>query len=455
MRHLPVPVLLWLAALLVPASAQDAAPFDLRGEFAITDGPSFFTDETMDEPIVLDDGEEAADETGDGDAAPKPKARPAETDPYAPLGIRAGGFILFPSVEGTTGYTTNADGVAGGKPSGLWTVTPELDIRSDWAEHEARLLLRGSYEAFTDGVTQAEPSATVRGEGRVDLPGEWSLEGLAGYDYALQSVSDPNFPAGVDEAPGVHDLIATAALSGGAGRVKLTLGASVERTIYENGMSGGMLVDQGDRTNNLFGGRVRLGYELTPSITPFVEGVFTRRLFDRAVDDDGIRRASTGSGVRAGIAFDRGPILGGEIAVGARREDFDDPVLADLQALTVDGSLVWSPTRLVTVTLAAATGIEPSTDPLSSGSVIHDASVEVAYNWRRNVTVLAAAGVNHETFQGIGLDETTWSAGGGLVWKLNRSLHLTLTYLHEWLDSSAPDSDFQSDTVTVGLKVQR
>ncbi len=87
-----------------------------------------------------------------------------------------------------------------------------------------------------------------------------------------QSISDPSFPAGVDHPPGVHDFTGSAALDGGFGRTIFTLEGKTERTLYENGTSGGAVVDQGDRNNTVFGGRLRLGYESPLGVTPFVEG---------------------------------------------------------------------------------------------------------------------------------------------------------------------------------------
>ena len=48
------------------------------------------------------------------------RAPVADDDSYAPRGIRASGFILYPSPTVGTGYTTNAAGVAGGSGSGIF-----------------------------------------------------------------------------------------------------------------------------------------------------------------------------------------------------------------------------------------------------------------------------------------------------------------------------------------------
>ena len=63
--------------------------------------------------------------------------------------------------------------------------------------------------------------------------------------------------------------------------------------------------------------------------------------------------------------------------------------------------------------------------------------------------------INHEHFQGTEEVDTTYDLGMSATWKINRSLHLTAGYVHEWLVSTDPTVDYQSDTVKVGLRAQR
>jgi hypothetical protein len=406
-------------------------------------------------PPVAKEPPVAAADPADDDLTVRRAKTPPEDDPYAALGIRARNFLLFPSLDVTTGYTTNASGTAGGSGSGTLTVTPELDIRSDWARHSYSLTLRGSYLDYFSDQFDSEPTANIDSKLRLDLADRWQADFGATYNYQRQSISDEDFPSGVDEAPGVHDLITTAAVTGNIGRLTLTAEGSYGRTIYENGMAGNVVVDQGFRTYDRYGARLRVGYEISPSVTPFVEGELGLRDYDREVDPNGLRRSSQGETVRVGVMFDRSPQLKGEIAVGVHREVFEDNDLATLRALTVDGSLAWSPTPLTTVTFNAKTTVNPTTDPSSSGSILYDGSVDLAYAWRRNVTVTGTAGMSQETYQGTDLQDRTYRLGIGTTWKLNRNLQLTSGYLHKWLDSSDSSRNYQADALSLGLRVQR
>jgi hypothetical protein len=381
--------------------------------------------------------------------------RRVEEDPYAPLGIRFGTFTYYPSVTSSAGYTTNAAAKAGGEPSPVLAIAPEAVLKSNWARHAATFAMRGAYETFPGGGAPNQPTAEILATGRLDLADRRTVDLEGGYNYSRQSISDPDFPAGAITPPAVHDGHASIALNRGAGPGVFTLAGRAERTVYEDAHTPTKTIDQSDRDNNQFSGLLRLGYEITPAITPFIEGELSERLFDQRIDDKGRARSGHGAALRAGFAFDDAPVLSGEIALGARRENFDDKALATLHALTVDGSLIWSPAELVSVTTNLATSINPTTDPASSGSVVYDGTVDLAYAYRRNVTFDWTAGVRNARSQGTGQTDWTYRFGVATVWKINRNLQLSSGYVHEWLDSNLAGRDYASDTLRVDLRLQQ
>jgi hypothetical protein len=395
-----------------------------------------------------------AADTGDDDATPPParKVATADTDPYAPLGIRTAGMVLLPSLTLDAGYTTNAAASAGGKPSPFATVSPELLLKSDWPTNSFSLDLKGTYQRFTNDAADDQPTGSADASLTLDLPHDWAADLDAGIAYDRQTLDDVANPP--DGPSGVTSFTSSADLDGDIGSLAVTLTGSADRTLYADTTTAGVSVDQSDRNNSLFGAKLRVGYDGGGILTPFVEGEVDRRVYDQTVDDDGKRRSGTGYAARAGIEFNSDPVLSGEIAVGTWQQTFDDPTPAAIGAFTVDGNLVWSPSRLTTVTLATSTTVNPSTDPLSSGSVVHDGSVEVAYAWRPNVDLSAKAELNREEHQGTGEIDDTYDLSLGSTWKLNRTLQLGASYVHEWLTSSDPTNNYRSDTVKVELRAQ-
>jgi hypothetical protein len=380
--------------------------------------------------------------------------RTPDDDPYGAVGIPAGSFVLYPSIDLSTGYTSNATGSAGGSGAAFAIAAPELLIQSDWSRHAASLALRGSYQTFSNGaadVPEAEAVATTR----LDLADRWNADLRAAYHYGRESLSNPDLPSGVQRAPDVNEFNGSASLSGAFGRKVFTVEAGADRSSYGDGTAGGKRVSQHDRDNTLYSGRVRLGYEVTRSFVPFVEGVLTDRQYDQRKDSDGIIRTSHGDGLRAGFTFDRSPVSSGEIAIGYLREVFDDNALKTLSAFTVDGSLLWSPTELTTITTSLSSSINPTTNPASSGSIVYDGGIDLAYEWRSNVTLGAAAGARYERFQGTHQVDWTYRLGFDATWQLNRSAALKAGYVHEWRQSSDRGNDYTDDTVRLDLTVRR
>ena len=394
-----------------------------------------------------------ADDSGD-DTASRPAAKSADdTDPYAALGIKAGGFILYPSLTIGLGYTTNAAAAAGGVPSSFGSVTPELLIQSNWDRNAASLDLKGTYQDFFSDSADNDPQASAEATGRLDLPHGWTSDLDAMVEYDRETLTDDDNPP--DGPSGVTSITSSADLTGDIGSAAVTITGTADRTTYENTTTGGVSVDQSDRNNDVFGARLRVGYDTNAALTPFVEGEVDRTVFDRQLDDHGIARAGTGYALRGGVSFDNDPVLSGEIALGARQQTFDDATLAAFSAFTVDGDLVWSPSRLTTVTFDASTTVDPGTDPSSSGSVVHDASLELAYDWRDNLTISGKGEVSREDYQGTGEVDDTYDLGVNAEWKLNRTLSLNAGYTHEWLVSTDATSNYQSDTVKLELRAQR
>jgi hypothetical protein len=471
MRICPLPILGILAvSLLMPgrgqaqemdpsaASAGEQSDADLTVIEARTagapDAAADPIDNRAEQPMQAETRVDTTDPLADIVQVPLRKTSP-DVEPYEALGIRAGSFILYPSLETTVGYTTNAQGVAGSPESALGAVTPEFRAVSDWSRHEATFSMRGTYETYADDSVDDQPNADIEATLKLEHSEEWTTDLAAAYHYREQELSDPNTPGGLDEPPPVHEFVASADMRGRFGRSVVEWGTHVDRTIYEDGTSGGVVVDQSDRDETEFGGRLRYGFAVTDVTTPFVEVRLAREQYDQKVDNNGFERSAWIYGLRGGISYQAWPVLTAELAVGYARAEPDDDALSALDTLTFDGWLSWMPTELTTVRLNAYTDFSPTSDPASSGSVVHDASVDLDYEWRENVTLGALAGVNYERFKGTGERDTTYRLGADATWKLNRNLWLIGGYLHEWLDSNEPGEDYSSDEVRLTLRLQQ
>src|SRR5690606_38283887 len=163
-------------------------------------------------------------------------------------------------------------------------------------------------------------------------------------------------------------------------------GRAVRETFGPARPAAGATFPQSARNSTLALATRRAGYELSPTLVPFVEIEGGRRNYDQKTDSAGYKRSSRRYGARAGVQFDRGEKLRGEISAGWIAEDFDDDRLRRLAGLALAASIQWSPIRGTNVFFDASTNLEDGSGG-DSGSLRYLASLRVERQMRANLTV--------------------------------------------------------------------
>ena len=389
-------------------------------------------------------------------AYPSRRATRPAADPWEPLGLRVGNFIVSPAITQSLGYDTNPNrSPTAGKGSVVSRTEGELGVRSDWSTHAFSAALRGGYSYFTNQRDANRPDATgvanlklnLSRDTDIDLDGRFSLE--------TQRPGSPNLGAITVERPNVYGFGGSAGVTQRYNRLSVNLRGSVDRTTYDNAKDSlGALIQQSDRNAVQYGARARVGYEASPGVQPFVEIAADTRVFDSSTDKSGFKRSSTGVTGRVGSTFEITRLLTGEVSVGYQNRTYDDKRLSDLRGVVGDAALIWSATPLTTVTLRGATELADTTVPNVSGSINRRLGVEVAHALRRNWTVTGFANVSRSGFEGNGLTEDTYQIGVRTEYKLTRTTSIRASFTHERLKSTAVGSDYTANIVLVGLRMQ-
>jgi adhesin HecA-like repeat protein len=392
-------------------------------------------------------------------ATPPPvvrRKRPKEEDPYAQLGIRAGGITFLPGIEEDVGYDSNPNRVAGPHKGSLVSRTEgALAVQSDWPTHALTGLIRGSYSAYPSVSDANRPEGEARLALRLDATRDlqFDIEGHGKLD--TQRPGSPELNASVTERPLVESFGASVGVTQRFNRLSIGLRGTVDRFVYEDAhLTSGTTLDQSDRNENQYGVRLRAGYELTPGVIPFVEALADTRVYDQKIDNSGFRRSSDGVGARAGSTFEITRQLTGEASAGLETRHYDDPRLRDLRGPLVDASLIWSATPLTTVRLRASSRIDETTLANSSGVISQNATLEVQHDLLRNLSLIAALGVGRNDYKGVYLKEDTLTGSLKVNYKLTRSVVLSASFTHERLKSTSPGADYSASTYLVGLRFQ-
>ena len=390
-----------------------------------------------------------------------PKKRKAHTepdDPYAPLGVRAGAFTLFPAIELIGGYDTNPGRVPGGQGASLYTVAPELQVQSNWSRHELKADLRGSYTGYSpdETPTLSRPNFNGKLDGRVDVTHDTRVDLGSRVLVSTDNPGSPNLQAGLAKLPIFTTFGGSAGLGQKFNRLDLSLKGDFERTVYQNStLTDGTTASNKDRQYNQYSGILRGSYEMTPGVKPFVEADVDTRVHDLAADIYGYERNSKGITGTVGSTFELTHLLTGEIGIGYTQRTYEDPRLEKITGLVGDVSLIWTANALNTVKLSGKSSVGKSTIPGVSGVLYRDVGLQVDHSFRRWLIGSLKLGFGVDDYVGMDREDKRYSAGLGLTYKLSRSLQIKSEFRQDWLRSNVTGNDYEASVFLLGVRVQR
>ena len=380
-----------------------------------------------------------------------------EDDPFAPVGIRYGAFLLLPAVEVTGGYDTNPGRVPDGRASWFEVYAPELIAKSDWERHEVTATLRGSYTTYQETPELDRPSFDGKITGRIDVTRDTRLlfEGI--FQVGTDNPGSPNIQAGLTRFPIYTTLGGTFGITQRFNRLEVTAKGTVERTEYQDShFTDGTSESNGDRDFNRYSGSLRVSYDLMPGLKPFVEGGADTRIHDETFDRTGFDRDSTGWYAKAGSTFEFSRKLTGEFAVGFLDRIYKDPSLPDLSGVTLDGSLVYAMSALTNIKLTANTVAQETTVPGTSGVFTRNTGIEVDHAFRRWLVGSLKFNYGFDDYVGSDRKDDRYSVSAGLIYKINRVAQIKAEVREEWLRSTTPVGvNYNATVYLLGVRLQR
>jgi hypothetical protein len=364
-------------------------------------------------------------------------------------------MAFLPWIEQDVGYDSNPNRTQASQGSKMLRTEGGVRIQSDWLTHELTGELRGAYNLYPDVQGADRPEGTGRLGLRIDATRDTAINLETRYQIDTQRPGSPELNVAVRDRPIFGTYGAAAGVTQRFNRLEVTLRGTIDHTFYEDArLTNGTTLSQADREFTQYGAQLRVAYELTPGVKPFVEGRADTRVYDQSIDSAGYRRSSDAVGARLGTTFEFTRMLTGELAAGYQRRRYDDPRLKDLQGPLVDAALVWAATPLTTVRLKGQTSLDESTIPGASGALTRRATLEVQHDLRRNVSLLGSVTAGTTDYRGIALREDFYGAGVKLDYRLTRWLALRGSVTYERLNSSSPGADYRATTYLVGLRLQ-
>jgi hypothetical protein len=388
---------------------------------------------------------------------PPPKPDPA---PFAPLGINVGSLRLYPYVEADTGYDTNPNQLATDVVASPY-IHGEVGLKaqSQWSQHSLTANLRAGYYDYTLVPNASRPQATGNVTGRIDVTRQTQINLVSTFDVETQQPGSPiiAIPNSVfiTNRPLIVTYGQTLGVTQQFNRLSVSLNGAFTRYSFGNAtQSDGILLALSEEDYNDYGAEGRISYELSPALIPYVDVLGDRRDYDNYVDAFGFARSSNGLAEKIGATLEFTRLLTGNIAVGYANRVYVDPRLPNLNAPTIDASLIYSVTPLTTATLTAATYLSETTLAYASGTVSRSVSLNVSHALRPDVTLSGTFTYQNNLYDGEPITEQLYSGMLKADYNFSRSIVLTGSFTHQWFESTAPGENYSENIFLVGLRLQ-
>jgi hypothetical protein len=377
---------------------------------------------------------------------------------YEALGLPAGAFTAYPSLQIDAEYNDNIFAVATGADSD-WIVRfkPEVQLESGWSRHAFGAYARASINRYQDFDTENFEDWGVGASGRLDITRAANL--AAGFDYA--SLTEPrtssNAPASTRE-PISYDM-ASAFIAGTrvSGRTKLAVRADIREYDYEDGLTlGGVVVDQDNRDRTITSLTGRGDYAISPATAVFFQATANSRDYDTATSLLLPARDSDGYELLAGANFELGAVARGEVAAGYIVQEFDEAVYDQIDGFGARAQVEWFPTQLTTVTATASRTIEDSGIAGSGGYLSSAVGARIDHELMRNVLLNADVLLSNDNYKGIDREDERLQYSVGGTYLLNRAVGVSVTAsrFEQTSDGVAGGVDFAVNRLVLTLVAQ-
>lgn len=378
----------------------------------------------------------------------------AEGDPYAPLGLRAGSFVLLPSLDLVGGYSTNPLHAPTGPSSAAYFIgMPELQAISDWDRHSLTADIIGSYTEYDGNLVPSlnAPYFSSKVDGRIDVTRDTQIVVENRYLLNTDNPGSPNLQAQLARLPINTDLGGTLGLVQEFNRLSFTLLGTFDTAQYDNSLlTNGQQVSNVDRNFDQTAGIVRVAYDLDPGFKPFVQVQEDQRTheFDS-------QHNSTGTSVQVGGDVDLFGSLTGEMAGGWLFRSYDDPTMANISGFIANGELIWQPTALTTAKLGADSQVYETIVEGASGQFTRDLNLEVDHAFLPWIIGALKTGYGTDDYVGSPLRDTRYFVSAGVTYKMSRELQLRTEVREDWQVATESSFTYEATSVLFGVHLQR
>lgn len=359
---------------------------------------------------------------------------------YDPVGLRAGSFLIFPSLDLSDGYNSNiyaSQSSAVGDDIG--TISPTISVRSNFQEDQLNADISSADAFYVDHTSENYNDYQASVNGRHYFTDTIVGFGRASAGHLTEARYSPNAQS-PSEPTQYDDYTAYAGLAQTGLRLQLQGDAFYEHLLFYSVPSPSGIISNGFQNHDQVVSTLRAGYEITHQLIAFVRGAYNDRMYPET--DGGYDRDSHGLAADAGVDLDLNSIFVAEAFVGALHQDYNDSRFANVTKPDLGLDAVWNVTPRTSVLFDAVRSIDETTLLPASSILTTTLSTGVQYQFLPQLQGRLDYGHSFEHYNNTGFDDNVDTVSAGANYFIGRNIVVRPYVAYQSRDSNRPTADY-------------
>ncbi len=367
---------------------------------------------------------------------------------YQDQGVHLGSFIVRGGLDEQFGYNSNITGTRRGPSSPVLETNPSVTAESNWSRN--RLGVSASLDRFDylSAPRQSHTDYTVAlGGGLTILRNTLDL----GYSHVHGNEFGSDVGAVAYDAPVPFDLdVVRSNYIWDRGRFQFTPNIDFRLYQYGSAQFGGQSFTQRYRDRTVLSGGVTTRYSLSEQRGLILVVHGSRSNYIRPLAGAPSNNSQSVL-VLPGIDYQATGPWRYRLLAGGEVRTFRAAQYATRIAPVFEGSVIYTPTGLTTLTATLRRAIEDPEAEGTSGFTYTGLGLVVDHEYRRNVLLQASGGFRAvQYFQSLG-STTAFTFGAGATWLLDQHLSAFATYKFTHQDGSGQRSAYATAQTPVAV----
>lgn len=359
---------------------------------------------------------------------------------YDPVGLRAGSFLIFPSLDLSGGYNSNIYAAPSAEKSdGIFTLSPAIGVRSNFEQDQLNADISSASAFYADHSSENSNDYQGSINGRHYFSNTIVAFGRASAGHLHIPRFSPNAQSPTEPTQ-YNDYTAYAGLAQTGLRLQFQGDAFYEHLQFESVPVPGGILSNGFQNHDQFVTTLRAGYEITHQLITFVRGAYNQRMYPEP--DGGFNRDSHGFTGDVGVDLDLNSVFVTEAFVGVLHQTYADSRFANVTKPDLGMDAVWNVTPRASILFDAVRSIDETTLLPASSITTTTLSTGAQYQFLPQLQGRIDYGHSFLHFNNTGFDDNVDSISASMNYFIERNFVVRPTLTYQTRSTNRPSADF-------------